>query len=105
MTPTSQVHQMVWRDIAIEVVYTPAKYGSSTGGGHIVSHLTITSITPERAPLPMTETGYKSYFHEPGEVEARGGPEAFVTAWLEQEAKSQRWRELVTKSQQLDLFA
>lgn len=96
--------EFIWRGITIEVVYAPDWLGSAGGGRHIVSHLAVTSVNPERAPLPITETGYRSHFHAPGEIEALGGPEAYVTAWLEQEAKNPRWRDLQAKSQQLDLF-
>ena len=48
------------------------------GRGHLgVAHLDITTIEPPRAPLPITETGYRSHFLHPDEVAAYGGPEAF----------------------------
>lgn len=52
----------------------------------------------------MTETGYRSLFHEPGPVEAAGGPAAFVENWLNLEAKSRAWRRQEVTGQQLSLF-
>lgn len=89
-----QAYQFTWRGIRIEVIYCPLKWGMS-------AHLQIRSIEPEGAPLPITETGYRSHFHTPGTVEANGGDVlAQVRAWLDEEAKSKRWRELDAASRQ-----
>jgi hypothetical protein len=63
-----------------------------TGHGLDTTHLEIESITPERAPLPITETGYRSHFTSPDAVAACGGPVAFVEAWLETESQAPDWR-------------
>ncbi len=39
-------------------IYTPLQWKT-------IAHLEIRSIKPERAPLPITETGYRSHFHQP----------------------------------------
>ena len=67
-------------------------------------HLEIESIKPAKAPLPITETGYRSHFMNALELIAAGGPVTFVTAWLEQDAKGKAWTKAATANTQGDLF-
>lgn len=94
----TQTYRFIWQGIEIEAVYTPRKWG-------VIAHLEIRSITPECAPLPITGTGYRSHFHQPGTVEANGGDVvAQVTAWLDEEAASPEWQALIEVSRQGELF-
>ena len=93
----------VWDGITIEVVYE-ADWCNSSEGHFPASHLAITSITPAKAPLPITETGYRSHFLSPGEVEEAGGPTPYVSAWLEHAARDPKWRKSEQARRQLDLF-
>lgn len=61
-------------------------------------------MAPERAPLPITETGYKSHFCDRREIEAAGGPVAYALAWLDMAADSKTWREACAARRQLSLF-
>jgi hypothetical protein len=98
MEQPPQIHRFTWQGIEIEASYWPIKWG-------ITAHLEIRSIHPERAPLPITETGYRSHFHPCGTVEANGGDVvAQVTAWLDEEAAKPAWRRYVEASRQLSLF-
>lgn len=73
--------------------------------GGVIAHLEIESIQPPRAPLPITETGYKSHFHPCGTVEANGGDVvAQIIAWLDEEAAKPEWRAYAAKSRQGELF-
>jgi len=45
-------------------------------GGHHTAHLQIRSQTPALASLPNTETGYRSHFINPDDIDAEGGPVA-----------------------------
>jgi hypothetical protein len=93
-----QTYRLTWQGIAIDVTYTPRKWG-------ITAHLEIRSISPDRAPLPITRTGYRSHFHECGTVEAHGGDVAAqVTAWLNDEAKKPEWQAHVARTKQGELF-
>lgn len=83
-------HTITWRGIALEITFTPEKFG-------MVDHIEIMSAG--RAPLPVTETGYRSHFIPAGTVAAHGGAVAFVTAWLEHEAARTGW-----SGAQLSLF-
>ncbi len=98
MEPQTQTHRLTWQGIEIEATYWPRKW-------RVTAHLEIRSIQPERAPLPITETGYLSHFHPRGTVEAAGGDVvAQVTAWLDEEAAKPGWRSRVEASRQLSLF-
>lgn len=94
-----QTYRFTWQGIEVEAVYAPRWYGG------IIAHLSIRSINPERAPLPITSTGYLSHFHQPGTVEALGGDVvAQVVAWLDEEAASPEWLEHVERRRQGELF-
>lgn len=93
-----QIHRFTWRGIEIEARYTPLQW-------KVIAHLEIESVAPERAPLPITETGYRSHFHQPGTVEANGGDVvAQVTAWLDEEAGKPEWKRHVESCRQFSLF-
>lgn len=96
-------HRLTWRSIEIEVRYE-AEWLSVPSTGFRTAHLELCSIRPEREPLPVTETGYRSRFLPREDVEAEGGPEAYVLAWLDYAAASPEWREQEATRQQLTLF-
>lgn len=63
--------------------------------GH--DHLEIWSIEPERHPLPISETGYRSHFLPHGVVAEYGGPVAATLSWLEEKAQDKEWQKKATK--------
>lgn len=67
-------------------------------------HVEVESIAPKKAPLPITETGYRSHFVPALELMNAGGPVTFVTAWLERDASSKAWRAKANAAAQADLF-
>ena len=54
--------------------------------------------------LPVTETGYRSHFLPAATVEEFGGPESYVSAWLDHEAKSPDWKKRKDAARQMSLF-
>lgn len=99
MEEPAQTHRFTWQDIEIEATYWPRKWGGT------IAHLEIRSTQPDRAPLPTTETGYRSHFHACGTVEAYGGDVAAqVIAWLDEAAQSPHWKRRAEQAQQLSLF-
>lgn len=99
MEQQPQTYHFVWQGIEIEATYWPSKWGGA------IAHLEIQSIRPDRAPLPITSTGYRSHFHPCGTVEANGGNVvAQVITWLDEEAAKPEWRRYVEQSRQLSLF-
>jgi len=92
-----QRYCFTWQGIEIEAIYAPLRWG--------MAHLEIRSLTPNKAPLPITETGYLSHFHPVGTVEALGGDVvAQMIAWLDEEAQSPQWRKREEAARQLSLF-
>ena len=83
-------HTIVWRGVQIEITFTHEAFG-------MVDHIELR--TEGNAPLPVTETGYRSHFTHKGTVTEYGGAVAFITAWLDHEAERTSWREA-----QLSLF-
>ncbi|WP_281823919.1 hypothetical protein [Jannaschia rubra] len=75
-------HIIIWRGIALEITFTPEKFG-------LVDHIEI--MTEGRVSLPVTETGYRSHFVPVRVVVEHGGAVAFVTAWLDHEAACTGW--------------
>lgn len=63
----------------------------------------ITVRTPEGAPLPVTETGYRAEFLAHRLIDEAGGVAAYVTAWLDREAASKAWERLEFRWRQLEL--
>jgi len=91
-----------WNGIEIEIRWN-ADYLAFEGCPDM-AHLEIESLSPKRAPLPMTETGYRSHFIHADEVEQMGGVEAYVEAWITELSGTCRWRQTDTASRQLALF-
>src|SRR6202167_6829830 len=69
-----------------------------------LAHLEIESISPAKEPLPMTETGYRSWFGAPADVESDGGPAEFVRLWLQHEARADSWKAAQAERRQHTLF-
>ena len=83
-------HNITWRNVQIEITFTPDAFC-------MVDHIELR--IGNKALLPVTETGYRSHFMNKGTVAAHGGACAFVTAWLDHEAKRTSWN-----NDQLSLF-
>ena len=91
-----------WNGIEIEIRWN-ADY-VAFDDGNSMAHLEVMSLKPERAPLPITETGYRSHFIFRNEVERMGGPEAYVEAWIDEMSHTHAWRETAAATRQLALF-
>ena len=91
--------KLQWEGVTLAVAYEPRWLESET------AHLEVRVQAPKGAPLPITETGYRSHFLPCGAVEDAGGPITFVRAWLDEAAKSAAWRRVRNRWRQLDLFA
>lgn len=105
MTRPCAISRIVWRGVAIEVRccadWSPSFRQTY---GHPLAHLEIEAVDPARAPLPVTETGYRSLFTAPAVIEAEGGADAFVLAWLDHEAEQPQWKEREQVARQMELF-
>ena len=91
-----------WNGIEIEIRWI-ADY-VSFDDGQSMAHLEVESVKPARAPLPITETGYRSHFIHPDELALWDRPEAFVLEWLNDAACHPDWQDYRQQSRQLSLF-
>ena len=94
MIPLTEI--IDWQGITLSVTYTPQ-------GRLPVNHLAIKVVAPVGGTLPITETGYRSYFFY-DDIAPLGGPIAYVRAWLDEAAQSPEWQERQQATQQLALF-
>jgi len=97
-------HVLTWHERTIQIDYEAHWLGVDKIGGLQVAHLQVRVTEPERAELPITETGYRSHFVDREAVSEAGGPVEYVRQWLDAEARSKTWREQEAKARQLSLF-
>ena len=95
-----ETHAATWRGIELEIRYEPVWLDLK----HSVAHLEVCTTRPDHEPLPITETGYRSHFTARENIDALGGPVAYVLGWLDTEAKSPIWKKAETARRQLSLF-
>lgn len=76
--------------------------GTLSKGG---SQIEIIVLKPNRAPLPITETGYRSHFLGHDELRRAGAAVRFFLGWIEREEASKQWSKVEFKWRQGDLFA
>lgn len=90
-----------WQGIDIEISYIESyskAYLDAYG-----DHLTHIELRAEE-PLPVTETGYRSYFTPAPLISNFETPEDFVRAWLDQEAQRPAWKQSQAERDQYALF-
>lgn len=98
MEKERQLYRFTWEGIEIEVSYSPREF-------NVMAWLCVKSIRPAGAPLPISQTGFRSHYHPPGTVEALGGDVvAQVRAWLDEEAAKPAWKRHVETHRQGELF-
>ena len=90
-----ETHKLVWRGKKIEVTYDPRSFAG-------YAHLQVRS--QHGKPLPITETGYRSHFAHPVDVDQLGGPASYVESWLDVMAETKAWRRAERDGVQLALF-
>lgn len=90
-----------WQGIEIEITYIES-YSKSYERiyGYPLIHIELRA----KERLPVTETGYRSYFSPAPLLSDFKTPEDFVRAWLDQEAERPEWKQYKEKSKQLALF-
>ena len=63
-------------------------------------HIEIEAVDPPRSALPITKTGYRSHFIDPGDLDDFDSAVEFAQFWLESAAQSSEWQ----RDWQLSLF-
>ena len=88
--------EIIWEGRLIRLSYTPRQW-------KVIDHLEIRADDGE--PLPITKSGYRSHHFGPMEpVLTMSEVEEMLTAWLDKEAQTKRWKNYVEQSRQLSLF-
>lgn len=95
---------LIWQSYVIEVRYDPDPFSMASHTGEAMSHIEIRAVKPEKAALPITETGYKSHFTPKGNIDKYENPVVFVKEWLEYEAQSEEWKVAQENARQMSLF-
>ena len=95
---------LIWQSYEIEVRYDPDPFNVASHNGEAMSHIEIRTLKPDKAALPITETGYKSHFTPKGNIDEYETPAAFVKEWLDYEAQSEDWKVARENDRQMSLF-
>ena len=99
------IQHIDWRGVVVEISYEPNWMGGLTEAfGEPLDHRQIRSVSPERAALPVTESGYRSAFIAGSVITLDGGPVAFVRDWLDKAANDPSWKSRQDVARQLALF-
>jgi hypothetical protein len=98
------VQRLDWQGILVSVSYEPDWLWLAKLGDVSNAHLEIQALSPERAALPIADTGYRSQFFSARLVEQAGGAVAFARAWLDEAAKAPAWKKRQEQDRQLSLF-
>lgn len=99
------VQRIDWRGVTVEISYEPEWLGGlAEAVGEPLAHLQVRSVSPERAALPVTETGYRSAFIAGSVITLEGGPVSFVREWLDEAASDPSWKSSQDAARQLALF-
>ncbi|NCN84215.1 MAG: hypothetical protein GW808_05655 [Sphingomonadales bacterium] len=102
MNTEYEIQKITWDGIEIEVRW--ASNWMDFDDGTSVGHLEIQSVSPQKHPLPMTETGYRSHFIHADEINQFGGALNYIESWLAAESKSNKWLERKAVFSQLALL-
>ncbi len=94
----------IWQSYEIEVRYNPDPFNLVSRHQEAMAHVVIRTLDDKKAPLPITETGYKSHFVPKGNIDEYGSAVEFVRNWLDYEAQSEAWRIVQENARQLSLF-
>lgn len=99
------IYELDWQGITLSVSFEPDWLGiGQYAYGAPLAHIEVRVIRPEKARLPITETGYRSHFVATHDVEDAGGAVAYVQAWLDHEAQKPEWKTFAMSQRQLSLF-
>lgn len=99
------VFTIEWESIEIEITYVKSYSGAfEYHYGYPISHIEIRTINPAKAPLPITQTGYRSHFMPSPVPKTRGQVIDMIVEQLDKGAKSKEWKEREAKFRQYQLL-
>lgn len=92
MKPTTVTLYHTWQHYKLAIRYTGDYLSAANAGeGDKMARIEVHVLEPEKAALPITDTGYKSHVVPNSDIIERGGAAAYVEAWLNHEAESEYW--------------
>jgi len=103
--PAVVVEHLQWRGRTLRVEYEADWSGRGDDDPETaIAMLEVFVEAPIGAPIPVTSTGYRSHFLPPVSIIRAGGPAAFVSVWLDEQAKDRKWPGIDERWRQRDLF-
>ena len=92
------VYTLIWQGITLEITYWPVRWANSPD-------IEVRSISPAAAPLPITETGFRTISFAPTEGRlSEADVVGSIADWLDAEAQSPAWLDFVELCKQGELF-
>lgn len=98
------VQTFSWRGIKIELKVSVPYRTFREVYGYDMYHIAVSSVEPKEAPLPISDTGYRSIWLAQPQLEEFGGALNYVTEYLEHEGKSGKWKQQEEAARQYQLF-
>lgn len=98
-----ETHSATWRGIRLEIRHCPGWF-SSAGDDFVIQHIEIRS--EDKRMLPITNTGYRSYFMIGAEalIDFDHDPVELVLWWLDEAATDPKWKRREEEDRQGSLF-
>ncbi len=91
-------HEFEWNSILISLNYQHLRWG-------VIDHMTIKTIDPPDAPLPITETGYCSHYIEPDALDYFDkDPVKYIMSRLDELGAQPAWQKQQDEARQYSLF-
>lgn len=96
---------MTWDNIKLAVRFHPDRFPVANQEiDDPMAHLEIHVLEPEKAILPITDTGYKSHFAPKSAILSHGSPAGFVKEWLKAQSQTKLWQSHLERTRQGELF-
>lgn len=96
--PEPRTHWFTWRHLRCKLVESPDAI--HRGQTMLELHL----IAARDTPCPLTSTGYRCCFLDTEELANANGAVAYMTAWLDREARTKTYRKTEYRWRQGDLL-
>lgn len=94
----NQYCEFEWNGILISLDYQYKRWS-------VIDHIELRTIDPPDAPLPITETGYRSHYLHTEDMEPYNfDPAQYMTALLDYAAQSPSWQRQQDTARQYSLF-
>jgi len=92
-----------WNGLHIEIVHVMG-WTHVPVNGQRLDHIEIRCVDPDRHPLPITQSGYRSHFLYEDQLIGFKDAVDYVTQWLDAEASTEAWKRIDAKTRQGCLF-